>query len=199
MTVSNALPDVGIDLITLLSLVLSAIAVIVGAALAKKSLWIDIGTQNWTIDSWATNIAAGTGILALVVKIIPGVDVPYTQLSAILGFIAGVAPTIYNLTTRAVGGVQKGKVLFFVLSAILTGVAIFGQLCIAFDALGTPSANIPAGSLIGLRTLVGLIGAAFAYHLFSGTRDTILAQSPGAPAETFLLRHLLPNGGFAAL
>jgi len=197
--VTITISDPTVDRIVLGSLLGSAILVIAGAIAAKKSLWTDIGTQSWTFDSLATNTAVGAGVVALVVKILPGADVPYTQLSAILGFLGAIAPTAYNLTTRTVEGASKGKVLFFVISAIFTGSSVTGQLQVVFNALQNAEDKLPVTSLAILEGILALVAAGFAYHLVRATRDTIVAQSSGATATMLAPRHALPGGRFSAL
>ena len=194
-----AIPGQTVDHIVLGSLLLAAVVAGAGVAASHRSLWDEMGQQNWTFDSWATNTAVGAGIVALVVKIVPGGDTPFTQLSAILAFIGAMAPTTYNLTTRTVKSVLKGKVFFFGFSAILTGGAVFGQLQIAFDLLREPEAGIPPFSTAALRVLLSLVAVAFVYHLFESTRDTIVAQTSGAEPEKVAQRFRLPRGGFSAL
>jgi hypothetical protein len=192
-------PGERVDWIVLLSLTVALVIVGAGTAASHKPLWADMGTQSWTFDSWATNIAVGAGVVALITKILPGGDVPFTQLSAILGFIGAIAPTAYNLTTRTVNSAMKGKVLFFALSAMLTSGAVFGQLQIGHYLLSGSSNAIPPYSLLVLEGLLWLVGAAFVYHLFLGTRDTIVAQSPGTVPARIAPRHKLGGGSFTAL
>ena len=197
--VSMVISNDAIDRIVLGSMLAAAVVVVTGAFLAQKDLWLDMGRQQWTFDSWATNTAVVAGAGAMVLKLIPGADVPYTQVSAILGLIGALAPTAYNLTTRSENGIQQGKVAFFVASTILTGGSVIGQLQVAFRVLHAAPGSIPPATLTAIDVMVGAVAAAFVFHLLTSVRDTITAQTTPTAAASPLHRLAGTQPGFTAL
>lgn len=164
------------------SLILAAVATALGTFWAIWSgvigLWHDMGTQGWDFArSWATNTAMAGGVLTAVTTLLPGSDSSYLLLSGLLAFLGVLAPIFYNLTTRDVKGVAKGKVLFFAFSALLSGTSALGQVFIAsnsLDALG--GVKLPSQSMLILQCCVAAVLLALLYHIVTSVKDTISAQ-----------------------
>ena len=164
------------------SLILAAVATALGTFWAIGRKWNDLlddmGTQGWDFArSWATNIAMVGGVLTAVTTLLPGSDSSYLLLSGLLAFLGVVAPIFYNLTTRVVAGIAKGKVLFFAFSALLSGTSALGQVFIAsnlLQALG--GVKLPLESVFILQCCVAAVWLALLYHIVTSVKDTISAQ-----------------------
>lgn len=169
---------IGADRFVWLALLAALVTVVGGLIWARKSLWTKLGKQGWTFESFASNAALAVGLGVNLLNLLPGSNVPYTTLTNIFAFIAAAAPIAYNMTTRTENDVKKSRVIFFGCSAVMTGLAAFGQVFILHDTLVTAgTSELPKLSLWILQGVVVLVGAALAYRMVTSVRDTVDQQS----------------------
>lgn len=173
-----------IDALLLLALLLAGAAALAGVAVAAAPLGADMGSQQWTIDSWVTNVSIAAAAVGALTNLLPEASSAYALLSGLLAFMSATAPVLYKQLSRKTGGTVKGKVWSFGVSATLTGTAAFGQLLLVRHALSAiGDGKLPTISLGILQCVVILLMLGLLYHLFSSVRDTIREQTASPPAE----------------
>lgn len=180
------------------------ICVVIGFLASGADLSDPVGQQSWTFESWATNLTVAGGALALVLKLVPAGSPAagsYMTLSAALAVMAAISPPVYNLTTRLDGGVRKGKVSFFLVSAFLTGLTSLAQVELAGRVMRDAAVErllAPSISLM-IQAVVQAVAIGLAIYLGVSTRDTIAPASSTRAGATKERRTAAGGVGFPAL
>jgi hypothetical protein len=136
IVVSTLSPSLYAQLVPIISLIASAVFLLVCGLCFRKTINLPMGGPQWNFStSFATNFTVLGGILgsALASSALP--EFPrlmtkssYIVLTLMFALITGVAPILYNVSCQRGPSGLQGRVWLFLGSASITIWAVFGQL-----------------------------------------------------------------------